>query len=344
MTHTPIKCVIWDLDRTVWMGILAEGDHPQLRPGIAELMEELDQRGVLQSVASRGDERSLQALQTFNLAHYLLYPQLGPAPKSKSLTRLADLLNIGLDSFVFVDDDPFERQEVRFANTKIQTLDPDHLTDLLSMPGMPQQASPLGCRRRIMLRQEQRRHQAQLDFEGSRIDFLRTLEISLLLRHAQPHDIQRAQELTQRTNQLNANGQIFDQEQLHTLATDPSHKVLVAELHDRFGNYGVISVALLQLHPTWTLRLFLVSCRVMNRNVSGALLAYLCQQAKRHETTLHVDVHPTTRNRPMRISLRMAGFDPQQDGMPWRADLTKTPEIPDWVHFFDTAFQHPEAP
>lgn len=108
-----VKCVVFDLDHTLWNGILLEDGGGRVRDDAVRLIEALDRRGVLVSVASKNDpDQALAALKAFGLADYVLHPQIGWGPKSESLERIAAALNIGIDTFAFVDDAASERDEV----------------------------------------------------------------------------------------------------------------------------------------------------------------------------------------------------------------------------------------
>ncbi len=130
-----VKCVVWDLDHTVWDGILLEDERVELRPGIAGILAELDARGILQSVASRNDhDRAMARLEALGIADYFLYPHVNWNAKGENVAAIAQKLNIGLDTFLFIDDQPFEREEVAFACPAVRTLDAADLADLLDRP------------------------------------------------------------------------------------------------------------------------------------------------------------------------------------------------------------------
>src|SRR5215207_9813937 len=119
-----IKCVVWDLDDTVWDGILLEDREVKLRPHVVRILETLDGRGILHSIASRNDrDLALAKLQEFGLDEYFLYPQINWGSKAASIARIAQDLNIGLDAIAFVDDQPFEREEVAFVHGQVLCLD-----------------------------------------------------------------------------------------------------------------------------------------------------------------------------------------------------------------------------
>src|ERR1700722_11190853 len=103
-----VKCVVWDLDNTVWDGILLEGGDVRVRPEAASLIRTLDQRGILNSVASRNDQgAAMAALERAGLAEFILCPQISWNPKSDSVAAVASALNIGLDAIAFIDNQGF---------------------------------------------------------------------------------------------------------------------------------------------------------------------------------------------------------------------------------------------
>src|SRR5579863_22352 len=110
-----VKCVIWDLDCTAWDGILGEQetDKIALRPDVVRTMRALDERGILQSIASKNDYTlTWQVLDRLGVAELFLCPEINWSPKSANIRRIVDTLNIGMDSCAFIDDSPFERAEV----------------------------------------------------------------------------------------------------------------------------------------------------------------------------------------------------------------------------------------
>ena len=118
-----IKCVVWDLDNTIWDGILLESDDVQLKPGIKEIIETLDSRGILHSIASKNEyDLAMSKLKEFGLDDYFLYPEIHWDAKSISLERIQKNINIGMDTILFVDDQEFELAEVKNAHESVNCL------------------------------------------------------------------------------------------------------------------------------------------------------------------------------------------------------------------------------
>jgi FkbH-like protein len=306
-----VKCVVWDLDNTLWSGTLLEGDQVALRPQAREAVVELDRRGILQSVASRNDhDLGLARLRALGVDDYFLFPQINWGAKSQSVRRIAQSLGIGFGTVLLVDDEPFERAEVTQAIPQVRAVDGRDLGALLRRPDLtPECVTGDARRRRLMYLADARRRKAEDSFGGPSADFLAGLGMTLTVREAEPGDLPRAAELTVRTNQLNATGYTYSSEELDQLRHSPRHILLVAELTDRFGSYGTIGLALIELtEDSWVLKLLLMSCRVATRGVGAALLHHLMAVARQRGRRLCGEFLPTDRNRAMYIMYRFAGF------------------------------------
>lgn len=307
-----IKCVVWDLDHTIWDGVLLEDRQVSLRPGIVELIQTLDARGILQSIASKNEHATaMQKLTQFGLADYFLYPQINWNAKATAIEEIAKAINIGLDTIAFIDDQPFERDEVRFSWPMVRCFDAADLGQLLALPAMqPKFITRDAQMRRQMYLSNIIRERAEKSFEGPQTAFLASLSMRLRIFPAQEEDLQRAEELTVRTNQLNATGYTYSYAELNQFRQSPHHQLLMASLEDTYGTYGHIGLALLECTPScWTIKLLLMSCRVLSRGVGGVLLTHLLQSAKAQGVRLQAEFVPTDRNRMMNITYRFAGFE-----------------------------------
>ncbi|RJQ77857.1 HAD-IIIC family phosphatase [Amycolatopsis panacis] len=306
-----IKCVVWDLDNTLWDGILLEDEQVRVRPDVAAEIRRLDELGILHSVASRNDHDAAMArLKAEGLDEYFLYPQITWNPKSHSVARIAEALTIGQDAIAFVDDQPFELEEVAHALPAVKTVDVAHLAAELASPEFrPRFVTDESRVRRGLYRAAEVRDQAEQDHVGTSEEFLSTLDMKFTIGHARQEDLQRAEELTVRTNQLNATGRTYSYDELDELRRSPDHLLLVASLSDKYGGYGKIGLALVERgRPAWCLRMMLMSCRVMSRGVGTVLLNHVMGLAKQDGATLRADFVETGRNRVMYVTYAFAGF------------------------------------
>lgn len=306
-----VKCVVWDLDHTLWDGILSEGDTLQLKPGIVEIIKTLDARGILHSIASKNTyEDAMRKLQEFGIAEYFLYPQISWSAKSQGVAKVAQELNIGIDTLLFIDDQPFERDEVAALNPTVQIMDAADYAGMLTWPGLnPAVISDDAARRRFMYLEDQSRKREEEEFSGTPEDFLAKLEMEFSILPAEEADLLRAEELTVRTNQLNSTGVTYDMEELRSFMASPTHRLLICELRDKYGSYGKIGLTLIERSAEYDhIKLLLMSCRTVSRGVGTVLLTYLMQQAAKAGKKLRADFRRTERNRQMLITYQFANF------------------------------------
>jgi FkbH-like protein len=345
-----IKCVVWDLDDTLWSGVQAEGAPPQPRPAVLAVIDMLAARCIVHSVASRNDPATgARLLATPDLAARFVAPQIGWEPKDKALRRIAATLNIGLDSLAFVDDSPFERAAVAALLPDVLVLAPDEV------PGLPDRAefqpgpvTPEATRRTTLYQQAAAREAAEAAFAGSRVAFLRSCAMRLRIGLASEGDLPRLAEMVQRTNQLNSTGARYAPIEIARRVHDRKRYLCpVAGLTDRFGDYGLIGAALVdrQGGPDggWLVELLMLSCRVEGRGIPAALLRWLLDQAQAAgQPALAALYRPTPQNRQMVVLLRSLGFraaaaasaaDPLVAGATiFRRPLAEPlPPYPDWL-------------
>ena len=312
-----IKAVVWDLDGTIWDGILLENDEVKLKPGIKQVIETLDSRGILHSIASRNDfGLAMDKLKSFGLAEYFLFPEIGWNAKSVSIGNIRENLNIGMDTIMFIDDRAFERDEVRYVHPEVVCVDAAEYRTLPRMPGLnPRFITEDSRRRRSMYLEDINRKKVEQTFQGPRKDFLASLGIELSITEGAEDDLKRAEELTIRTNQLNTTGLTYDYDELREFIHSPVHKLLVCGMKDRYGFYGKIGLALVEISQNfWNLRLFLMSCRVLSYGVGTVVLSRIMQAAKNDGKKLRVDFKKTGKNEQMYITLKFANFHEVETG------------------------------
>lgn len=306
-----IKCIVWDLDNTIWEGVLLEDSNVRLLDGIEDIIKELDRRGILQSIASRNEyEAANKKLQEFGLREYFIYPQINWNSKSLSIKKIAELINIGIDTIAFIDDQQFEREEVAFTFPDVLCIDSADIKNLLKLPQMnPKFITEDSKMRRLMYMADIERNNAEKSFEGSNEEFLASLNMKFTISPVGEGDLQRAEELTVRTHQLNSTGYTYSFEELEGFSKSNSHKLLIAGLEDKFGTYGKIGLALVECkEAVWTIKLLLMSCRVMSRGVGTLMLNYIMACAKKNGVRLRAEFVANDRNRIMHITYMFAGF------------------------------------
>lgn len=304
------KCVVFDLDNTLWKGILLEG-AVELRSEVAELFRRLDERGILISIASKNAADDAHAqLKGFGLDDYLLHPQIGWDQKSEGLRRIAAALDIGIDTFIFVDDNPFERAEVEQVLPIVEVLPETAIPSLLDHPRLQGAVTPESKARRQMYREAATREVAAQSFDDYAA-FLKSCGIRVGIRPDRPSDFDRIAELVQRTNQLNFSGRKYGRDEIAEILRDPARERFVVDVTDKFGSYGTVGFCLASwAGDTLTIEDFMLSCRVQGKFIEQALFWYLSEGAG-HPPVDHVVVNfkRTDRNAAAHKVLTTLGFE-----------------------------------
>lgn len=332
------KCLVLDLDDTLWRGVCLEG--PVAVPDASRrVLRTLDQRGILLSIASRSEHSvSWQALVDHGLAHYFVAPHINWLPKPTNVATIARELELGTEALAFVDDDPFEREQMRQMMPEVAVFDAAELARLTDLPEFrPANRTKDASRRRLFYQAEGRRREAEARF-ATRSEFLAWCDMRLRVRVAEEQDLARVMELTTRTHQLNTTGAMLEESDVR--AAIRRGLVHVADLEDRFGTYGTIGVALVETDDRtggWCLDYFALSCRVMGRGIERAFLVRLLEgAAERGCREARARFRDTGRNRMMRALYQMMGL--RDAGAPeggscreFHADLTSIQPAPEWV-------------
>jgi len=337
-----IKCVVWDLDGTLWDGTLLEGDSLRLRPDIPVILEELGKRGILNSIASRNENNSAWGvLEEFEIDQYFLAPQINFNPKADNIRTIAKELNIGIDSLIFIDDNAFEREGVASAHPEVTLLDASDYKDILSILDFKSEVQTEESRQRAeFYKRDEQRKQVEKEFIGSHLDFLKGCNIELDLRLGRSVDINRIVELSVRTNQFNSTGVNLTTGQVSSMIDSSDTILILAELRDKFGSYGNIGTLILKLEENMALvENLMISCRAAGRGVSAAMMILALKISKNKDMNLLLtDYRENDRNRQLGIFYTMMGFSSPTPDQTSRGNCLVydfneygIPENPEWI-------------
>lgn len=309
-----IKCLIWDLDDTLWQGTLSENRDVIFTGERRRLIVRLDELGILQSIASRNDEEPvMRKLEELGIRQYFLYPQCNFGSKAESIRAIVAALNIGMEATGYIDDNPFELFEIQYFLPEVHTYPADQWQNLLEYPEFnPGKVTREASNRRQMMIARQRRENAERQFTGSREDFLIECRMELTVSPAHLEDIDRIYELAGRTNQMNNMKEPIDEPAILGYIQNPGKKVWVAKLKDRFGDHGIIGVCFLEIESTLILiRLFCISCRIEGRGAGVAFLGEVINRLQEQYpeiSKIQCLFRSSDRNRPALMLLKMLGF------------------------------------
>lgn len=330
------KCIVVDLDRTLWGGVVGEDGMGGIQlgpdaPGNAFVafqreLERLWRRGVLLAISTKNNEEDVLPVfeqhpnMVLKLSHFAAR-RINWDSKAANICDIARELNIGLDSLVFLDDNPVERAEVRAKVPQVLTVelptDPAYYRDaLLELDVFDTLALTEEDRRRNQLYAEQK---ARRDFEaaqetsfGSLEAYLAELQIAIEIDLANDQTLPRIAQLTNKTNQFNLTTRRYTEAQIGEMQAGGA-QVYGARVTDRFGDNGLVGVAIVmpqtETSGTWDIDTLLLSCRVMGRGVETALLAFLADQARQSGIDrLRGWYLPTAKNSPVKDCYQRHGF------------------------------------
>lgn len=301
---TPKKVLVLDLDNTLWGGVIGDDGIEGIEIGDTSPRGEafkafqsyilsLTQRGVILAVCSKNDfENAVQPFRqhpemVLREEHFVSF-KANWEPKGQNLIEIANELNLGLDSFIFVDDNPAEVENVRqFApDVTCIVLDPDPSVYVRQL-----QESRLFERIQItgedLRRTEQYREEAtRRSLLSTSVDmdsYLRSLEMTGTFREFNPIDMPRIAQLISKSNQFNLTTIRRREAELTRLISDPSYTGFSMRLADRFGDHGLISVVICKSHDSGFLEIdtWLMSCRVLKRQVEEQVLNEIVRLAKK---------------------------------------------------------------
>jgi FkbH-like protein len=336
-----VKCVVWDLDNTVWEGILGEQEpgSVRMRPAVRETMLALDSKGILQTIASKNDhDHAWRALELLGLSHLFLYPRINWQPKSANIQAIVQDLNIGADACALVDDSGFERAEVASGVPGIRVYQETDVSGLLRLPEFDVPVTEESRQRREYYVAESMRKQlaesASTDYET----FLRSCEMELVLfSPSKPAHVERSLELLQRTNQLNLSTRRYTAAEFDQLLADDGAAGVCTQARDRFGEYGIVGFASLRNSgPRLYLVDFVMSCRVAQKKVENAWFGWLASQALRAGyDKVYARYVATPRNHVLLEAFTEVGFTSvgeEQGATLLELDCQTRPAMSDIVH------------
>ncbi len=275
------KCVVWDLDNTLWRGTLVEDgiEGIELRTDVIEVIKELDKRGILHSIASKNSyDEAMKVLNKYQLDQYFLFPQISWNPKSEAIKHISSLLNIGIDAILFVDDQPFERAEVSSICPEVVVLDEKEAVDLPSYERCNVPVTAEGRKRRQLYHDQLIRDEMKRTFGDDYISFLLSCDIIVDITPITAGRLDRVYELAQRTNQMNFSGSRYSKQNLLEIEADPAKRTYVLSCQDKFGDYGIIGFGVVNVRA-WLLEDLMFSCRIQAKKVEHHVLEHMAEEA-----------------------------------------------------------------
>jgi FkbH-like protein len=352
------KCLVLDLDNTIWGGIVGDDGMQNLRIGQGDAIGEaflevqrmalnLKKRGVVLAVCSKNNEET--ALNVFREHPDMLLKEDDIAlflanwdDKASNLDRIAETLNLGLDALVLLDDNPAERLQVRMALPEVG------VPELPDDPAYyPATIAAAGYFETIAFSEDDR-HRADYyrknvsreQLRGKTTDlqtYLKSLDMHLSVQEVDEVSRGRATQLINKTNQFNLTGRRYSETEIADLCNSKIDSVFSARLTDTFGDNGIIACMVCRKDGnSWLIDTFVMSCRVFGRNVEDAFVQAIREKAgKRGISRIIGEYVPSDRNKMIEDLYQRLDFQigPNVQGRNrrWIAETIETKAAPEWI-------------
>lgn len=331
------KCLVLDLDNTLWGGVIGEDglDGIELSNDKAgrryydfqRKILEIKQTGIILAIVSKNNKDDV--MPVFDKKSMLLKEndfvalKLSWNRKSDSIRELAEELNIGLDSMVFIDDNPIERNEIKTVLPEVEVCEfPDDTMELekfaryiydtffyIDKPSEEDQ------KKTEMYHANQRRNYIHKHISDIN-DFIEALQMQIIVSEAKENHIQRVAQMTQKTNQFNTTTKRYSENDIAKMILSDNYKIFVGHVKDKYGDNGIVVLCILLLHGKEVyIDDFLMSCRVMERKVEYAFLRAV--ERKLYEfgfRDFYADFIKTMKNVPAEKFYEKYGFDKLNNG------------------------------
>ena len=362
------KCLVLDLDNTLWGGVIGDDGVGGIVLGqnsaageafvaIQRMALELRSRGVVLAVCSKNEDDAARLPfrehpeMVLSENHIAVF-QANWTDKAANLRVIAQTLNIGLDSLVFLDDNPAERMQVRGELPLVA------VPEVGSEPAMyPRILAAAGYFEAVSFSQEDRdraayyqanaQRAAALSATGNLDDYLASLEMTCSIGRVDAVSRARSSQLINKSNQFNLTTRRYSEREVEAVENDPGKHAIQIRLTDRFGDNGIISVIIAERKAeTWEIDTWLMSCRVLGRRVPEAALGHLIAAARRDGARALVGRYvPSPKNKMVTGHYEGLGFQLVSEGAGgetvWRLELSglETPALP--MTIVDTALDVP---
>lgn len=328
------KCLVLDLDNTLWGGVIGDDGLAGIVLGQGSALGEaflsvqsyaraMAQRGIILAVVSKNDAANATAV--FEQHPEMLLKRSDIAcfvanwnDKATNIRAVAKQLNIGLDSLVFVDDNPFERDFVRRELPMVAVPevpeDPAMVPALLAHAGYFEGLQITDDDRARVSHYKANAERRELEESTADVDsYLRSLEMRLVWQRFSNVDLHRVVQLINKTNQFNLTTRRYTEPEVLEVMSDTSAFGLQFRLNDRLGDNGIIAIVIGRMVSEEDIELdtWLMSCRVLGRRVEEATLAAIVTEASRlGAKRLNGEYRPTAKNGMVQDHFPRLGFEP----------------------------------
>lgn len=303
-----VKCIVFDLDNTIWDGTLDANDDVKLNSKIYEYIKSAFQKGIVLAVASKNNyEQAYEKILEIGIEKYFYKFYISWDDKYKAINDLAKDLNISAEHILFIDDSEIELTEALYYIPELQILNVkeiDYLKQYINNDEVMTEESK--NRNKIYKILEQRKKQEE---KMSKEEFLKYCKINIDISIANAGDFNRIQELLSRTNQMNLNNKILNVEALNQINTIKEYSIYVIRMKDIFADYGIVGTTIIKENKeTIEIQYFAISCKVEGRNIGKRVIEFIKEYAKEKNKNIEAKYIYNFKNEKLQALFVLNGF------------------------------------
>lgn len=303
-----LKCIIWDLDNTIWNGTLLEDSDVVLNEEVIQVIKLSYDKGMVQTISSKNDfGMAMKKLKDFGIEHFFIYPQISFDSKANSIKKFIDDLHFRAEDVLFIDDMDSELAEVEYVISNIQVMNISELDSMKEVISKSSQMTTIEAINRIhSYKIEEIRLYEQKQYTVA-LDFLMQSDFTIQLQNAKESDLLRIKELLDRTHQLNTTGISYSEEDIKDMLSNKNWDIIIGSVMDKYGDYGKSALIIAYKGENhYCIKVMIVSCRLLGKGIANYLLYYGFELARINDCgTFCVDFVKNKYNRSMYVLLQM---------------------------------------
>lgn len=346
------KCIVLDLDNTLWGGIVGEDGFNGIKlgpepPGNAfmefqRVLLSLHQRGIILAINSKNNFED--AIQVIKEHPYMILKEehfaairINWKDKVTNMKELVKEINIGMDSLVFIDDDPVNREFVKSIFPEILVIDLsndpstyastiENIIDfsVLKITDEDKNRGKMYLKQKMISELEESTPDLQT--------FLSQLDLKIIIKEVNEFTLPRVSQLILKTNQFNLTTKRYQESDIKNMIQDPNFIVGCAQVEDKFGDNGITGVFIIKKEneKEWRIDTFLMSCRIMGRDIEKGIMIYIVNTAKENNIEkIKADFLPTQKNKPIKNFLPNCEF--KKEGDHWTYTIKSKIKFPEYL-------------
>ena len=349
---TTKKCIVLDLDNTLWGGIVGEDGFNGIKlgpepPGNAfmefqRVLLSLHQRGIILAINSKNNYED--AIKVIKEHPYMILKEehfaamrINWKDKVTNMKELVQEINIGSDSIVFIDDDPVNREFVKSIFPEILVVDISN--DPSSYVSIIENIIDFS----VLKITEEDKNRGKMYFKQKIINeleestpdlqtFLSQLDLKITIKEVDKFSLPRVSQLILKTNQFNLTTKRYQELDIEKMIHDPNFIVGCVQVEDKFGDNGITGVFIIKKEndEEWIIDTFLMSCRIMGRGIEQGIMTYIKNKAKNDKIKkIKADFFQTQKNKPIENFLPNCEF--KEEGETWTYSIKSEIEFPDYL-------------